>query len=138
MTSSRDEQLRRARISLEGLSVGDAFGERFFRQHNQLLIESRTLPEPLWYYTDDSNMAFSIYQILSRYGEIRQHELALSFAEHYSMLRGYGRLCMDYWHALVKGRPGRPNLQVYLMVEVPTETGQPCELHCSARILPII
>ncbi len=90
MLSMPEERLRRARIALEGLSVGDAFGERFFREVNQALIPSRQLPEPRWFYTDDTNMAMSIYQNLRLYGEIRQDELALSFARHYSMLRGYG------------------------------------------------
>ncbi len=90
MTSSHEERLQRARLSLEGLSVGDAFGECFFRERYHPLMDSRELPEPMWYYTDDTNMALSVYHILSKHHAIQQDDLALSFAEHYSMLRGYG------------------------------------------------
>lgn len=87
-----DEKLKRARISLEGLSVGDAFGERFFLPYSTLSIavQKRTLPKPPWPFTDDTNMASSIYANLREFGEIRQDELAQSYAEHYSRSRGYG------------------------------------------------
>ena len=41
-------RLVRAALSLEGLSVGDAFGEQFFVDPYTVndLIEARTLPEP--------------------------------------------------------------------------------------------
>ncbi len=90
MTNSK--QLERARLSLEGLSIGDAFGDRFFiHAHTaQSMIQSWALPKPPWEYTDDTNMALSIYEILQRYGDIHQNELARSFAEHYDPRRGYG------------------------------------------------
>jgi len=84
------ERLQRARVSLEGLSVGDGFGERFFRPNAEQLIESRMLPKPQWRYTDDTNMALSIFENLRLFGEIRQDELAESFARHYIITRGYG------------------------------------------------
>ncbi len=86
-----DERLTRARVALEGLSVGDAFGG-FFEFNSALirLIESRDLPSAPWHFTDDTNMALSIYVILLKYGEIRQDELAASFAEHFDRTRGYG------------------------------------------------
>jgi ADP-ribosylglycohydrolase len=90
MTDSHEERLRRARISLEGLSVGDAFGDQFFKNGAANLLESRTLPNLPWRYTDDTNMALSIYENLRLYGEIRQDELARSFARHYNPFRGYG------------------------------------------------
>ncbi len=92
MDSTHEERLRRARISLEGLSVGDAFGDRFFMHTDLALsaIRSRTLPKAPWEYTDDTNMALSIYQILRQHQKIEQVELANSFAEHYDPGRGYG------------------------------------------------
>lgn len=92
MDSTHEERLRRARISLEGLSVGDALGDRFFMHADLALsaIRSHTLPEAPWEYTDDTNMALSIYQILRQHHEIDQVELANSFAKHYDSSRGYG------------------------------------------------
>ena len=42
--------LARAWLSLEGLSIGDAFGERFFIHPEQVeaVIPARTLPGPPW------------------------------------------------------------------------------------------
>jgi ADP-ribosylglycohydrolase len=90
MDSTHEARLKRARVALEGLSVGDGFGERFFRNGAEILIQNRALPKPEWNYTDDTNMALSIYEVLRLHGKIKQDELAASFAEHYHMLRGYG------------------------------------------------
>ena len=51
--------MARARRSLEGLSVGDAFGELFFRipPAKQSLAG---LPAEPWRWTDDTHMALSI------------------------------------------------------------------------------
>lgn len=84
-------QLLRARIALEGLSVGDSFGGFFeFRKTPPIQIKTRTLPPSPWHFTDDTNMALSIYDVLKRYGKIDQDALAESFAEHYDRSRGYG------------------------------------------------
>lgn len=86
-------RLERARDSLEGLSVGDAFGEQFFHVSPQSLLyrfESRDMPDGPWLFTDDTNMALSIYEVLRRYGEINQDQLAGSFARRYHPMRGYG------------------------------------------------
>jgi ADP-ribosylglycohydrolase len=93
MSATSEERYRRALISLDGLSVGDAFGERFFfippAVANDLII-THTPPDPPWRFTDDTNMALSIVSILRQHGEIDQDLLALSFAEHYTSSRGYG------------------------------------------------
>ncbi len=95
MASTHEERLQRARISLEGLSVGDALGGFFeFSQPAALdrATKTRTLPDVQWHFTDDTNMALSIYEILSRYEDIEseQQELAISFATHFDRGRGYG------------------------------------------------
>ena len=46
--------------------------------------------EGTWRFTDDTNMALSIYEILRKYQQIDQDALAASFAEHFSRGRGYG------------------------------------------------
>lgn len=93
MTDTHETRLERARQSLEGLSVADALGGHFeFFRASHLLhhIKNRTTPEPEWIFTDDTNMALSIYSILRQFEEIRQDELAQSFIKHYDPMRGYG------------------------------------------------
>src|SRR5688572_21774991 len=85
-------RFERARASLEGLSVGDAFGEYFFglKDVKSRRITERILPPAPWHYSDDTMMALSIVSILRQHGEINQDQLALNFAEHYEQSRGYG------------------------------------------------
>ena len=92
MAGSHEARMARAILSLEGLSVGDAFGEQFFVDPYKVndLIEARTRPEPPWHYTDDTEMALSIVSILRQAGEIDQDRLAQRFARHYDKSRGYG------------------------------------------------
>ncbi len=111
---SQYTRLKRSYASLEGLSTGDAFGERFFTQTEIALtmIRERALPNPPWYFIDDTNMALSIMSVLRQYGEINQDMLARSFAERYSPMRGYGPAMhglLEYirlgksWKALAEG-----------------------------------
>ena len=107
MTQTNNIRLQRALCSLEGLSVGDAFGERFFLQRNVVenLINARAIPASPWYYTDDTQMALSIVAILREYGEINQDKLAESFAKQYDRDRGYGTAAS--W-LLTRIREGKP------------------------------
>jgi ADP-ribosylglycohydrolase len=92
MQLSLKDSVARARCSLEGLSVGDAFGETFFI-HPELvdgLIAERALATRTWTYTDDTMMAMSIFSVLRQEGQIDQALLARSFAERYDRTRGYG------------------------------------------------
>src|SRR4051812_35257815 len=86
------ERIARASVALVGLSVGDAFGERFFVDPAvaERLIADRILPAAPWPYTDDTEMALSVTAILSRYGRIDQEALAEAFAARYDPSRGYG------------------------------------------------
>lgn len=70
-TSSHEQRLSRALCALEGLSVGDAFGERFFRHRRALermwlgqdeRVSAHDLDPGLapWPWTDDTAMAISI------------------------------------------------------------------------------
>ncbi len=85
-------RMKRAHVSLDGLSIGDAFGERFFRLSAVALIASRTLPEPPWRHTDDTAMACSIVEVLAHAELIDQDMLARRFAERFRADpdRGYG------------------------------------------------
>ena len=85
------KSLERALTSLEGLSIGDAFGQCFFQAENQSLLAGvAQLPDAPWYFTDDTEMALSIVHILGSHGEIDQDVLAKNFAKHYSYDRAYG------------------------------------------------
>jgi ADP-ribosylglycohydrolase len=78
--------------SLDGLSVGDAFGECFFGAPEVFLprIRGRIAPPPPWHYTDDTEMAISIVEILSERGVVDQDLLADRFARRMDYTRGYG------------------------------------------------
>lgn len=114
MASTREERFERALRSLDGLSVGDAFGERYFMSvalagalirsgkyadlpvvyDDELLarvVAERRLPsEKQWRFTDDTQMALSIVENLRDFGEIDSDELARSFSRNYDKSRGYG------------------------------------------------
>jgi ADP-ribosylglycohydrolase len=79
---------------LQGLSCGDAFGERFFLHPEvaRSLIAQRAVPSPPWRYTDDTAMAVAITEILEEHGEIRQESLAENFGRTFlaDPHRGYG------------------------------------------------
>lgn len=106
--SDQDKRLLRAKDSLEGLSVGDAFGQQFLLCPPGIKasrLEERILPRPSWPYTDDTQMALSLVSILRQYGSVEQDVLAESFAERYDSARGYG----PAMHALLRSlRTGRP------------------------------
>ena len=85
-------RIRRAAQSLEGLSCGDAFGERFFLPDAvaHSMIQERSIPAPPWFFTDDTVMALSILETLAQHREINPDALAISFAGRYDRGRGYG------------------------------------------------
>ena len=89
------ERLARAVLSLEGLSVGDAFGERFFSCSVEEMTPQRLAPPGPWPYTDDTEMALSVVSALRQSGEIDQDRLARSFSEHFDPARGYGPAMQD-------------------------------------------
>ena len=80
----------RAVASLRGLAVGDAIGSCFFVPDNLPALHARELPPDPWWWTDDTEMACSVFAILDRHGRIDQDALAHSFAEHHDFDRGYG------------------------------------------------
>jgi ADP-ribosylglycohydrolase len=82
--------LKAARLALEGLSIGDGFGDRFFDMNHAEQIVHRVPPDAPWPYTDDTNMALSVYEILRLHGIVQPEALALSFGVHYDPRRKYG------------------------------------------------
>lgn len=101
------DQRTRTLHSLDGLSVGDAFGERFFfhgAREPLPVIEARALPPPPWRWTDDTHMALSVVEVLAEHGHIEQDALARAFSARFAeeprrgyahgafdLLTGYGR-----------------------------------------------
>lgn len=87
-------RMERACLALDGLSVGDAFGQRFFYPFmERFLVEGqRPFPQAPWPYTDDTEMALGITQVLDQHGHIHQDTLAHTFARRYwrNPSRGYG------------------------------------------------
>lgn len=102
------DRMARAQLSLEGLSVGDALGERFFYKSDvEALISRHALPRGPWKYTDDTMMALSIVEVLNRYGQIEQDALAARFAARYEADpgRGYGPTAMEILEEIGHGMP---------------------------------
>ncbi|MEU3017732.1 ADP-ribosylglycohydrolase family protein [Nocardiopsis sp. NPDC007018] len=80
----------RALGSLSALAVGDAFGSQFFVPDNRVFLEERELPPGPWQWTDDTEMAASVYAEVARGGVVDADRLASSFALHHDFDRGYG------------------------------------------------
>lgn len=99
--------LERMRLSLDGLSVGDAFGQRFFGNHDyvQWAIEKRAMPKTPWSYTDDTIMALSIVEQLEERQKIVQDELADLFGKRYDAdpMRGYGGTAHGILQSFARG-----------------------------------
>lgn len=77
--------------SLAGLSVGDALGAQYFmpgRRVSDLL--AGTIPPPVWEWTDDTEMACSVFWLLREKEHVDQDLLARVFAERCEPNRGYG------------------------------------------------
>ncbi|KFE71316.1 hypothetical protein DB31_3446 [Hyalangium minutum] len=103
--------MERALLSLEGLSVGDAFGERFFLPPSTLvpMLEQRALPKPPWGYTDDTEMALGLVQVLEEHGRVDPDQLARVFGARYreNPYRGYGGTAHEILQAIHEGEPWR-------------------------------
>lgn len=94
LPSDHSDRLERAILALNGLSVGDAFGERFFRVPLAVesMINARAVPKAPWRYTDDTEMALSVVEVLSAHGAIDQDLLASAFSNRFDPSRGYGAI----------------------------------------------
>lgn len=108
---TKKNRLERALLSLEGLSVGDAFGECFFCEGwlAQGRIDARSEPPSPWFLTDDSIMAMSIVETLAKHGRIEQGDLAIRFATRFKREpgRGYGSTASRILSAIASGAEWR-------------------------------
>jgi ADP-ribosylglycohydrolase len=98
----------RARLSLDGLSVGDAFGEQSVRSGlRERLMMTDAPPREPWMWTDDTAMAISILEVLDHHHGIDAQALALAFAARYDREsgRGYGKGAHQVLDAIHHGMP---------------------------------
>ena len=86
-TSNVTPDLNRARHSLDGLSMGDAFGNRATWW---LDVRPDHLPLGPWSWSDDTHMALSILEILETFGRIDQDALASAFVRRFTEEPGRG------------------------------------------------
>jgi ADP-ribosylglycohydrolase len=102
------ERMERAWLSLEGLAIGDAFGEMlaYNCDHARERVDRGLIGGP-WFHTDDTEMALSIYETLRAQGRIDPDELALRFAERFRRDpdRGYGSMAREILRKIVAGVP---------------------------------
>lgn len=93
--SSRTERLSRTLLSLDGLSVGDAFGQMLSTcaRSARSVVERGGLPAGPWWHTDDTQMAMAIIEELAVHGQIATDSLARRFTERFQADpgRGYGK-----------------------------------------------
>ena len=104
-----EQRFHNARLSLDGLCVGDCFGQRFFTPGTHALISRRITPSGPWVYTDDTAMAISIVRTLLEEERIDQDKLAGYFADEYNTAphRGYGAGAHDLLAAMAGGEDWR-------------------------------
>lgn len=108
---NHEQRMRRARLSLSGLSLGDAFGERFFGKPERVVAEirDRLLPPPVWRWTDDTAMALSVVETLDSHEGIDGDVLASRFARRHreDPTRGYGAGAHEILNLIHIGTPWR-------------------------------
>ncbi|MBK3579559.1 ADP-ribosylglycohydrolase family protein [Streptomyces sp. MBT65] len=94
---------RHAHASLDGLVIGDAFGDGWFTRSDEdaeeLWAAREVRPVP-WLWTDDSAMAFVLFAHLVAHGEVRPDALAREFAAEYA--REPGRKYGPSMHSVLR------------------------------------
>ncbi|MFD1604450.1 ADP-ribosylglycohydrolase family protein [Flavobacterium artemisiae] len=87
-------RIENAKKSLLGVSIGDAFGDSFFGDLDQIseCIHLRQIPETKWEFTDDTVMSIAVFEELERNGDIDQENLIKQFCINHDLdaNRGYG------------------------------------------------
>lgn len=108
MSELERSTLERSRIAVEGVAMGDAFGEKFFADPQAARVdpEQRELPEGPWRYTDDTAMALGIHEMFAECEAVDEDRLAEIFAERYAdePWRGYGANAQRILRGIAEGR----------------------------------
>jgi ADP-ribosylglycohydrolase len=107
---SNDARIARARLALDGLSIGDAFGETNIARIGPVIdrVGQRAISSRRpWRWTDDTAMALSIVETLDAHGAIDRDDLARRFASRYDgdPARGYGAGAHRVLAAIFEGTP---------------------------------
>lgn len=106
-----DDRLKYAKRALDGIALGDCFGQTFFVPDETACqrIKNREILNEPWHFTDDTVMAIGIYRVLKKYGKIDQDELAKVFAENYALdwHRGYGGTAHSILRSIGEGQDWR-------------------------------
>jgi ADP-ribosylglycohydrolase len=108
--ADHDVRMNRVRLSLDGLSLGDGFGQHFHAPELwRTEFNSRELPPAPWTYTDDTEMALAIADVLGTCGEVDQDRLARGFARRFGInpYRGYGSGAIEVLQAIEGGQSWR-------------------------------
>jgi ADP-ribosylglycohydrolase len=104
---THEDRLSCASISLEGVAIGDAFGQMFSTapRSARARVKEKRLPPPPWWRTDDTEMALAIVEVLNRFGRIDQDALAWRFAERFAgePERGYGKMARIILRSVLGG-----------------------------------
>lgn len=84
--------MARAHLALRGLAIGDAVGGFFEFSQGRLSqwVAQRKLPSGIWHWTDDTQMALSVFAVLRQCGQLQPDLFAASLAQRYEQARGYG------------------------------------------------
>jgi ADP-ribosylglycohydrolase len=114
LASDPASRLARLRLSLDGLSIGDGFGEKFFRPGSLERLAYRQLPDGPWKVTDDTVMALSVCDVLEAEGTIDQERLAALFARRHDAdpMRGYGAGAHDILDRISAGMAWRQSTRL--------------------------
>jgi ADP-ribosylglycohydrolase len=110
LPTDHEARMERARLALDGLSIGDAFGASIYIPGRpESLRRPRPLPPPPWLYTDDTEMALGIVEVLQLHGHVDQDALVDVFAHRYwaNVSRGYGPNIHAIFQAIRRGVPWR-------------------------------
>ncbi len=107
-----EDRLKYAKRALDGIALGDCFGQTFFVPDDEAArqrIKDRAILKEPWHFTDDTVMAIGIYRILEKYKEINQDELAKIFAGNYVLdwHRGYGGTAHTILRSIAEGKDWR-------------------------------
>jgi ADP-ribosylglycohydrolase len=98
---------RAAFDSLQGLALGDAFGQTWFRPEGDVeaMVAGRQPQPGPWPWTDDTAMAIVLLRLLCEQGEVVPDELAQRFASSYQAdpYRGYGPSMHGVLRAVFEG-----------------------------------
>ncbi|MFC1410007.1 ADP-ribosylglycohydrolase family protein [Streptacidiphilus sp. N1-12] len=103
MSSGPQQVHVQAHASLDGLVLGDAFGDGWFTRSDEAIEElwaARQLRPAPWLWTDDSAMALVLFAHLTAHGEVRPDGLASEFAAEYA--RDQGRKYGPSMHGVLR------------------------------------